>query len=74
MSFAAGWLIMEELRQQLLRDLAERQAQQAQDPSQQELAQGTLELLDYVGQLVNELQIATESCCEAMSIVYENVL
>jgi len=65
---------MDELKQQQLRHLAEQQMRCADDPNQQALALGTLELLEYIGQLVNELQIATETCCEAMCVVYENVM
>jgi len=64
---------MEQQRQMILRMLAEQQAK-AENPEQQALALGTLELLEYVDQLVMELQHTTESCCEAMFLVYENVL
>jgi hypothetical protein len=61
---------MEKDKQQRIRELAE-QMQHATNPDQQNLAQGTLELLEYVDELVLALHSATETCCEAMSLVYE---
>jgi hypothetical protein len=65
---------MDEQKQQQLRELAQLQLGNPSESSYSTLAQGTLELLNYVDELVAELEMATESCCEAMYLVYENSL
>jgi hypothetical protein len=62
---------MDELKQQQLRQLAQQQMRMSTDPHQHALAQGTLDLLKYVDELVVELEVATEKCCEAMCVVYD---
>jgi hypothetical protein len=59
-------------KQQQLRYLAEQMAH-ATDPDQQTLATGTLELLDYVDELFNALEFTTETCFDAMQMVYEGL-
>jgi nitrogen-specific signal transduction histidine kinase len=61
---------MNPLKQYELRQLAERMVH-SEDPDNQALAQGTLELLDYVEELANTLEFVTEECCEAISLSYE---
>lgn len=61
---------MEKNKQQRIRELAE-QMQHTTNPDQQNLARGTLELLEYVDELVLALHNTTETCCEAMLLVYE---
>lgn len=63
---------MNELRQHQLRELAE-QMSNSVNSDQLALAQGTLELLHYVGELVNALETTTETCFQAMNIVYDCV-
>jgi hypothetical protein len=65
---------MDEQKQQQLRELAQLQLVNTSETAHYTLAQGTLELLSYVDELVAELEMATESCCEAMYLVYENSL
>lgn len=67
-------MTMDEYRQQQIRTLAQQQMNGSSNSDEQALAMGTLELLDYVDVLVNELEITTEKCCEAMYVVYENAL
>jgi hypothetical protein len=64
---------MDEIRQRQLRELAE-QMKHSNDKEQHTLAQGTLELLDYVDELVTALQDTTATCCDAMGMVYEQML
>ncbi len=64
--------IMGEQRQQELRELAE-QLQSTADPQMHDLAEGTLELLTYVNELMSALQMTTETCCEAMCAAYDNI-
>ncbi len=61
---------MDELKQQQLRELAEHMVSAA-DPNQHDLAAGTLELLQYVDELMNALEETTETCFEAMSVLYD---
>lgn len=41
------------------------------DPNQCMLAQGTIELLNYTDELLVTLDVATETCYEAVYIAYE---
>ncbi len=63
---------MEEKKQEQIRELAA-QMVSTKDPLQHALAEGTLELLMYVDELVQALQETTETCCEAMCAVYDGV-
>lgn len=65
---------MDEQKQCLLRELAQQHLSLAENSDEYDLAIGTLELLDYVDQLQCELELATETCCEAMSLVYEHAV
>lgn len=65
---------MDEQKQYQLRELAQQHLSHAENTDEYNLAVGTLELLAYVDQLRCELELATETCCEAMSLVYEHAV
>lgn len=61
---------MNEVKRQRLRELAA-QMTSTRDPNQCMLAQGTIELLNYTDELLMTLDVATETCYEAVYIAYE---